>query len=71
MKNVKNKEKHLRRYITLTVIFFMLEFLLQSITLINGWNLSIGGFIMPHIVNYEALFISIAMIFMGFYYIKK
>ncbi len=71
MKNIKDKEKHLKRYIGLVVTFFILEFLLQTIVLVNDWDLSMGGFIVPRIVNYEALFISIAMIFMGFYYIKK
>ncbi len=71
MNKIKNMEKHLRRYVLLAIIFFALELLLQSVLLLNGWNITIGQVVVPSIVNYEAALISIAMIFMGVYYLKK
>ncbi len=71
MKKIINREKHLRRYISLVITFFVLEFALQGIVLFNGWSLTVGSVVVPRIVNYEVLFISIVMIFMGIYYIKK
>jgi len=71
MKKIRNKEKHLRRYIGLAIIFFTLELLLQGTVIFAGWNITVGNFSVPTIVNYQAAFISIAMIFMGIYYFIK
>lgn len=68
MKNIKNREKHLKRYIGLAVLFFVLELLLQGTVIFNGWSIVINEITVPVFVNYEAAFISIAMIFMGVYY---
>lgn len=71
MKDIKNREKHLRRYIGLVVAFFSLELLLQGMVIFAGQNILIGEVVIPVFVNYQAMFISIAMIFMGIYYIKR
>jgi len=71
MKKIINREKHLRRYIGLVVTFFVLEFALQGVVIFNGWSLTVGSVVIPRVVNYEALFISTVMIFMGIYYMKK
>ena len=68
---IENREKHIRRFIGLTVIFFTMELILQMVLLFNGWNIVIGEITVSHFINYEVAFVSMAMIFMGVYYIKK
>jgi len=71
MKNIKNKEKHLKRYIGLALIFFAGELLVQLAAIFYGVDISIGDFVFPQTADYGIIFISIAMIFMGVFYFKE
>jgi len=68
---INNKEKHLKRYLKITVLFFTIELLLQLAVIKNGWNIKIGETEMPFFLSYVAVFIAVSMIFMGVYYIRK
>ena len=68
---IPNKEKHLKRYLKITVLFFTIELLLQLILLKNGWNIKIGEIEISSFLNYTVAFISASMVFVGVHYIKK
>lgn len=71
MKNFKDLDKHVRRYIALSILFFIGQLAVQAFVLFKGVELRMGEFVFPQVANYETVFISIAMIIMGIYYFKK
>jgi len=70
-RKIKNKEKHVKRFIQLTIVFFGLEFLLLLKLLFSGEGISIGEILVPSSVTHMMMFISVAMIYMGVYYLRN
>lgn len=65
----KNKQKHQRIYIALTVLIFALVACGHILILGSGKTIAIGYITLPSIVNLYAVVIALLMLVMGGYYL--
>ncbi len=71
MEHFEEKQKHLRRFIILSVMISALIVLGHGVRLFFGWDFVVGGTTIPEYVSWLAVFIASSMIVMGLYYLKK
>ncbi len=70
MKKFKGFDKHLRYFIMLTMLIFMVSGIGYTAMLYNKVTLSIGINELPVSVIHLGIFVSLAMLLMGNYYLK-
>ena len=71
MKDFEQREKHLRRFLKLSIAVFAVILFVHGVRLFYGWDLLVEGTLIPAYVSWLAVFITASMIVMGKYYLKK
>ena len=64
-------DKHLKRFVGLSVTIFTIAFVIHAGRLLMGLELSIGTYVVPEILSIFASIAAILMIFMGLMYLKR
>jgi len=68
MKKFKGFDFHRRRFIGLAIIIFAFVAIGHALRLVFGWELVIGGVVMPQMVSVFAVAFLAMMVIMGRYY---
>jgi len=68
MRKFKDFEFHRRRFIGLAIVIFTLVAVLHIARVVFGWDLVVGGVVLPMSVSILAIAILAMMIVMGVYY---
>lgn len=68
---IKNREKHLKVYLALSVLIFLIAGGAHTWRLFKNWPLFMGPVEIPTAVSALAIFVTLAMIVMGVYYLVK
>ncbi len=70
IEKLKNFDKHLGYFLNLSTLIFILVEIVHVCILIKGIQINIGNIILPALVLYLAIFISLCMTIMAVYYMK-
>lgn len=64
-------DKHLRRFILLSIVIFTMAFLFHAGRLLMSLELVIGTYAVPDVLSVLAIIVTALMMFMGAYYLKR